>query len=84
MMIPIPCQGVYVSVTGLEDARSIPGIEEIIITAKQGQKLVPLPEGNSYLGFIFARGDAPEAVEQSLRTAHARLQFEVATALPVV
>ena len=34
------------------------GIEDVIITAKQGQKLVPLPEGNSYLGFIFARGDS--------------------------
>ena len=64
MMIPIPGQGVYVNVNGLEEARSTPGVEEVIITAKQGQKLVPLPEGNSYLGFIFARGDSPELVER--------------------
>ena len=44
-----------------------PGIEDVIITAKQGQKLVPLPEGASYLGFIFARGESPDAVEQALR-----------------
>jgi len=84
MMIPIPGEGVYVAVNGLEEAQSTPGIEEIIITAKQGQKLVPLPEGNSYLGFIFARGDSPEIVEKALRDAHQRLQFEIAAALPVI
>jgi biotin carboxylase len=84
MMIPIPGEGVYVNVNGLEEAQSTPGIEEVIITAKQGQKLVPLPEGNSYLGFIFAQGDSPELVEDALRRAHQRLRFEIATALPVV
>jgi hypothetical protein len=84
MMIPIPREGIYVAVQGFEDARSTPGIEDIIITAKQGQKLVPLPEGNSYLGFIFARGASPNAVDQALRTSHRRLRFEIATALPVL
>jgi hypothetical protein len=84
MMIPIPREGIYVAVEGLDEARSTPGIEDITITAKQGQKLVPLPEGNSYLGFIFARGASPAAVDQALRKSHARLRFEIATALPVV
>lgn len=84
MMIPIPREGVYVAVEGLDDAKSLPGIEDAIITAKQGQKLIPLPEGNSYLGFIFARGESPDGVERALRAAHQRLRFEVATALPVV
>ncbi len=84
MMIPIPREGVYVAVEGLDDAKSLPGIEDAIITAKQGQKLVPLPEGNSYLGFIFARGESADEVEQALRAAHQRLRFQVATALPVV
>ena len=84
MMIPIPGEGVYVNVSGLEVARSTPGVEDVSITAKQGQKLVQLPEGNSYLGFIFASGESPEFAEQALRAAHARLRFEIATALPVV
>ncbi|HTC90974.1 MAG TPA: ATP-grasp domain-containing protein [Bryobacteraceae bacterium] len=84
MMIPIPRAGIYVDVAGLERARSQPGIEEVIVTAKQGQKLVPLPEGASYLGFIFARAATPAAVEESLRSSHRQLQFEIATALPVV
>lgn len=84
MMIPIPREGIYVDVEGLERARAESGIEDVVITAKQGQKLVPLPEGASYLGFIFARGGTPEAVDSSLRRAHAHLQFNIATALPVV
>jgi ATP-grasp domain/L-amino acid ligase C-terminal domain 2 len=84
MMIPIPRAGVYVAVDGVDGAKSETGIEDVIITAKPGQKLIPLPEGNSYLGFIFARGESAEVVEQALRTAHQRLRFEVATALPVV
>jgi hypothetical protein len=39
--------------------------------------LVPLPEGDSYLGFIFARGETPDAVEAALRSAHAHLRFEI-------
>jgi len=84
MMIPIPRAGVYTGVEGLEAAHRTPGIEDVVITAKEGQKLVPLPEGASYLGFIFAAGETPECVEQSLRSAHARLEFGILEALPVV
>ena len=84
MMIPIPREGIYVNTGGLEAARAQPGIEDVIITAKQGQKLVPLPEGASYLGFIFARGETPDAVEAALRSAHQQLDFEFAAALPVM
>jgi hypothetical protein len=82
MMIPIPREGIFVSTEGLEAARAQPGIEDVIITAKQGQKLIPLPEGASYLGFIFARGESPDAVDRALRSAHRQLHFEIATALP--
>ena len=66
---------------GVERARAVPGIENVIVTAKEGQRLVPLPEGASYLGFIFARGDSPAGVEAALRQSHAELQFRIATAL---
>jgi len=84
MMIPIPREGIYVDVQGLDAARAQPGIEDVIVTAKPGQKLIPLPEGASYLGFIFARAESPDAVEQALRISHRQLRFEIATALPVV
>jgi biotin carboxylase len=78
MMIPIPRAGRLVAVEGEAAARAVTGIEEVSITAHRGQDLVPLPEGWQYLGFIFARGDTPAAVEAALRDAHARLHFEIA------
>jgi biotin carboxylase len=84
MMVPIPREGIYVATEGLEQARSMAGIEDVVITAKEGQKLIPLPEGASYLGFIFARANSPEDVERALRASHEHLHFEIAAALPVV
>lgn len=84
MMIPIPKAGIYQGVSGVERARVVADIEDVIVTAKEGQKILPLPEGASYLGFIFARSDTPEKVESALREAHRCLEFEIATALPVV
>jgi biotin carboxylase len=81
MMIPIPKRGIYESADGVERAAVVPGIEEVIITAKPGQRLMPLPEGASYLGFIFARGDEPGEVEARLRRSHAELRFHIATEL---
>jgi biotin carboxylase len=77
MMIPIPRAGRLGDVSGQADAAAVPGVEEIAITAHEGQELVPLPEGWQYLGFIFARADTPEAVEAVLRAAHARLRFRI-------
>lgn len=84
MMIPIPQGGFLEEVENVEEAARTPGVEGIEITAKRRQQLVPLPESASYLGFIFARGESPELVEQALREAHAKLRFVVSPALEVV
>jgi biotin carboxylase len=84
MMIPIPRRGVYQSVTGIEQAQDIPGIEGVEITAKEGQEMIPLPEGASYLGFIFAHASHSRAAEEALRQAHRHLQFNLAGTLPQV
>jgi hypothetical protein len=81
MMIPIAKGGILKSVSGLPEAKRVALIEDVVISAQPGQVLVPLPEGNAYLGFIFARGESPAAVEKSLREAHALLRFEVAVSL---
>ncbi len=78
MMIPVPDAGVLREVRGVEAARSVPLVEEVVITAHPGQELVPWPEGARYPGFIFARGGTPDAVEAALRAAHQRLQFVIA------
>jgi biotin carboxylase len=84
MMIPIPEAGVYQDASGVEDAKAVPGIEDVVITAKEGQELLPLPEGSTYLGFIFARGASADAVDRMLRKSHSQLKFEIRTALPIV
>jgi hypothetical protein len=83
MMLPIPRSGMLRSVDGLEAAKAVPGIEDVVITVKTAREIVALPEGDAYLGFAFARAETPEEVEQALRTAHARLHFEIAPLLPL-
>jgi biotin carboxylase len=84
MMIPIPHRGVYKSVEGERDARAVPDIVDVQITAKPDAPLIPLPEGRTYLGFIFARATTPLAVEQALRAAHAKLRFRIDREIPLV
>ena len=84
MMIPIPSAGILKSVDGIEDARQVPLITGIEITAKLNYALVPLPEGASYLGFIFARGETPAEVEEAIRKAHKLLKFEIRREIPVL
>jgi biotin carboxylase len=84
MMIPIPGAGLLRGVHGVEEARAVPGMVGVEITAKLYHQLVPLPEGDSYLGFLFARGEAPAAVEQALRAAHRCLRFTIERRLPML
>jgi biotin carboxylase len=77
MMIPIPGAGVLCAVEGQQDARAVEGIAGLEITIARGRPVVPLPEGDRYLGFLFARGASPDAVESSLREAHARLRIGI-------
>lgn len=77
MMIPIPQAGILRGYSGLEAARQIPRIDDIVITAPLNQRIRPLPEGESYLGFIFASGKTPDEVETALRLAHGRLHFQI-------
>ena len=77
MMIPIPRAGRLQQVCGLQRARKVPGVEDVTITIPLGQRVIPLPEGNKYLGFIFARKKSPEAVEATLRKAHSCLSFDI-------
>jgi biotin carboxylase len=84
MMLPIPAHGTLVGWSGLEAAQAIPGIESVEITARPNYPLEPLPAGESYLGFIFARGAAAEEVEAALRAAHRCLRFEIEAPLTVL
>jgi biotin carboxylase len=84
MMIPIPQRGIYRGVEGIAAAKAVNGIDDVRVTAKPDQRLVPLPEGASYLGFIFAHGEAGADVEHALREAHGCLHFVIDPEVPMV
>ena len=77
LMLPIPRAGRLHAVRGLELARAVPGVCDVVITVRPGERLVPLPEGHSYLGFAFARGETAAEVEAALREVQARLSFDL-------
>lgn len=78
LMLPIPGAGILKRVEGLLDAQRIPYITEVSIEIREGYELIPLPEGNSYLGFIFAEASTVEETEQALRKAHNCLNIVLA------
>jgi biotin carboxylase len=83
LMLPIRKQGVLEKVRGIDAAKAVPLIEDVVITAHLREEIVPLPEGASYLGFAFARGETPEQVETALRAAGGKIEAVVNPRLPV-
>lgn len=77
MMLPVPGEGILREVKGTEAAKAVPGVEALIITIPAGQKVRPMERGGRYLGFVFARGDFPEEVEDSIREAYRRLEVVI-------
>ncbi len=77
LMIPVPASGTLTSVSGVDAAGSVPGVTSVEISIPIGAHVQPTPEGDRYLGFIFARSDTPSKVVEALRTAHAQLDIVV-------
>ncbi len=77
MMVPIPRSGVLTGVGGVDAARAVEGIVGLEITVARGRPVQALPEGDRYLGFLFARAATAAEVEAALRQAHARLEIAI-------
>jgi biotin carboxylase len=77
LMIPTPKSGVLRQVTGEEETRRIEGITGIDYTIRPGSSVLAPPEGDRYLGFVYARGDRPERVEAALRKAMETLEVQL-------
>jgi len=78
LMIPIPRAGILRRIEGISEARQVAGIKELLISVRDGHELVPLPEGSSYLGFIYAVADSALEAESALREAHRCLKIVTA------
>jgi biotin carboxylase len=81
LMVPVPEPGVLRAVDGVDAASRVPGVREVTITVRPGETVVPLPEGNKYIGFVFAVGDHPEPVVAALREAGRALHVRIARLL---
>lgn len=77
LMLPVETRGRLVSVDGVSEARTVPGVESVSLNVPRGGEVEPLPEGDRYLGFVVASGDHPLRVERSLRDAWHALDVRV-------
>jgi len=77
MMLPIPRSGVLQEIAGQDEALAVDGVTGLEVSIAFGKRVQPLPEGDRYLGFIFARGETAGEVEQALRVAHSRLDIVI-------
>jgi len=77
LMIPIPSSGTLRGVHHLDEVRALPGVTGVELTVPVGRTIRALPEGDRYLGFVFAASDTPEQVEDALRRAEELLEVEV-------
>jgi biotin carboxylase len=83
MMIPVPASGVLERVEGEAAARAVVGVTDLEITTRMHDYIAAWPEGASYLGFLFARGESADEVERALRRAHRELRFVIRERLAV-
>jgi len=77
LMIPTPASGILATVAGESETRDIPGITGIDFTIRPGGSVVAPPEGDRYLGFVYARAGSPEEVESALRKAMSTLEVQL-------
>ena len=77
LMLPVPRPGVLRAVEGRAEAAAVPGVTGLSITVPVGQRVRPLPDGDRYLGFIFAEGETQDQVERTLGAARERLRVVI-------
>ena len=77
MMLPTPTSGTFRGVSGGPDALTVDGITKLTVSVPVGDQVEAWPEGNRYLGFLFATGQTAAEVENALRIAFALLTIEI-------
>ena len=76
-MLPIARAGTLRAVTGIDHASAVDGVTSVAIAIPAGETVTPLPEGDRYLGFVFARGDTAAQVEAALRAAESLIRVDI-------
>ena len=69
LMIPITRSGLLAEVIGLDQVREIEAVTGLDLTIRLGSEILAPPDGDRYLGFVYANAVSPETVESALRRA---------------
>ncbi|MGI8756457.1 MAG: ATP-grasp domain-containing protein [Acidimicrobiales bacterium] len=77
LMLPVTESGQVASVRGVDAARAVQRVTDVVMSVGSGQHVVALPAGDRYLGFVFARAQTADEVEGALRFAWASIVVEV-------
>jgi formate-dependent phosphoribosylglycinamide formyltransferase (GAR transformylase) len=78
LMLPIPRAGRLMRVEGIDEARAVPGVDSVSVTVPEGSDVVPLPEGDRYLGFVIAHAATPLEAEMAVRRAQRAMRVVIA------
>lgn len=77
LMIPTTESGTLLRIEGEDDVRALDGITGVDFTTRPGNAVVAPPEGDRYLGFVYARGASADGVESALRKAMTTLEVQL-------
>ena len=77
LMVPTPHSGTLSAIANQEETRQIEGITGMDFTITPGGRITAPPDGERYLGFVYARSETPEQVESALRKAMATLEVQL-------
>ena len=77
LMVPIPRTGNFIELLNTEAVRALPNVTGLDVTVRRGSSVEPPPEGDRYLGFVYAHGPDPEVVESALVEAQRLLEVVV-------
>lgn len=73
-------EGIIKSITGVEEAKQLPGVREVIMTKSVGEKSTPIHCSNDRIGSVIAQaGTADEAVrvcEEAMTRIHIGIEIE--------
>ncbi|MGW2159404.1 ATP-grasp domain-containing protein [Nonomuraea sp. NPDC001699] len=69
--------GELVSVSGVEEARALPGVAELVLLARPGQRVRPYRDVSDRLGWFVVHASGPAELEAAAAAVTRTLRFEV-------
>ncbi len=75
----LPPPGRVLRITGIEEARRLPGIEHVMLFAKEGSVVPGYRDSTHVPGYVFATGQSLDTCEEALGRAMSVIHFEIGT-----